>query len=314
MTWAAGLHPGRGVKSVLMCLADRASDHSGEDWTCFPSIESIMSWTDDSRSSVERHLRTLEAHGYITRKRRRRADGRLGIYDFTLHRDADHRAQLRAERASEPAGSDVKLTCGPDVKSGLATRQNDAQPCVNLTGQEPSGEPSDNPHRAGAREPGDQGVDEVAELWPASGRKRTNWNQARAAWAFACGLETAERLAAAARACAADPDLARGDFGWPGLQTWLSEERWRAFLPKPAEAAEGAAGPRFAGPDALRQAVAARGGAVLLGCLDRAGWDAAGGVVTPATGWAWERLRELEPLFEQEGVALGAPKGVKHGR
>lgn len=301
MNWAADMHPGRGAKAVLMCLADHASDHSGEDWTCFPSIERIMDWTDDSRSSVERYLKRLEADGYISRRRRRRADGRLGIYDFVLHRSEATRARLKAERAGaaaqvEVAGPEVEagsphvnLTCGPHVNLTDATRQNDGQPYVSLTGLEPSGEPLEEPsHRGRAREPGDHGFDELAELWPESGCKRTHWGKARAAWAKACDLETADRLLAAGEACARDPDVARGDFGWPGLHTWLSEERWRAWLPKPPADAGGAGPPPFDGPPELAQRLEAIADVAV--CLRGARWDAAGRTIVTATSWGRDEL------------------------
>lgn len=271
MSWAANEHPGKGPKGVLMCLADRASDHSGEDWSCFPSIESIMSWTDYSRPAVERNLKLLWLAGYISRKRRRRADGRLGIYDYVLHRSPEVRAALQDERSTKqdiedvgesagdsPAEPHVKMTCGPPIISGPAIRQNDGQPYVKMMGQEPSVEPSREP-TTGAREPGDAGFDGVIDLWPDSGRKRTNWGKARAAWAWACGLETAERLTAAVRACIADPDVARGDYGLPGLHTWLSEERWRAWAPKAAAAAQPERIP-FAGPPDIEADIARAAG------------------------------------------------------
>jgi DNA-binding IclR family transcriptional regulator len=76
ITWCSNLHPGKGPKGVLFCLADRATDHSGEDWTCFPSIADIMKWTDYSRAAVERNLQLLWREGFISRKRRRRGRGR----------------------------------------------------------------------------------------------------------------------------------------------------------------------------------------------------------------------------------------------
>jgi hypothetical protein len=193
-----------------------ATDHSGEDWTCFPSIAALMDKTDMSRATVERHLTFLWREGYISRTRRRRADGKLGIYDFTLHRDGERRSALKAARAKPQAADPVEecaavegsaeggaphvnLTYGPCVKPGPAIRQSGAQPYVNLRGQEPLGEPSEEPSTAGAREPGSEGWDEAVAAWPESGRRRTSWPRGRAAWAWACGLVETGRLLAAVR-------------------------------------------------------------------------------------------------------------------
>lgn len=321
ITWSAGMHPGPGPKSVLFWLADAASDHSGEDWTCFPSIAALMDKTDMSRATVERHLSFLWREGYISRTRRRRADGKLGIYDFTLHREAERRWELKGARAKPEAleaveeiagcGADephVNLTYGPCVKSERAIRQNGAQPYVNLRGQEPLGEPLTEPSSGRAREPGSDGFEDAVGLWPEAGRKWTSWTRGQAAWALACGMETPERLKAAIRAAAADPDLAKGDHAFPGLHTWLSEERWRLFLPKISTEAEP---PRtaFAGPAELRAAIVgdARLGEGFAGSfLDRARWDEGARTLTPATGVAAERLRQAAAHFDAHLVTLAS--------
>lgn len=305
ITWSAGMHPGPGPKSVLFWLADAASDHSGEDWTCFPSIAALMDKTDMSRATVERHLSALWREGYISRSRRRRADGKLGIYDFTLHREAERRAELKTARskaeavepveetsADEAEQPHVKLTYGPCVNLEPAIRQNGAQPYVNLRGQEPLVEPLMEPSSGRAREPGSDGFEDAVALWPDAGRKWTSWTKGQAAWALACGIETPERLRAAIRAAACDPDLAKGDHAFPGLHTWLSEERWRLFLPKVA-AAEGAPRTAFAGPAELRAAIvgdAALGERWAVSFLDRCGWDGERRALLPATTEALRRL------------------------
>jgi hypothetical protein len=307
LTWAFEAPLDSGPKFVLVALADHAADHSGEDWTCFPSTARLVAQTGASTSTVERHLKLLEREGWISRTRRRRKDGTLGIYDFTLHRDVERRAELAEARASRPP---VNLTCGegagPPVKLEPTTRQNGASPPVKLTGQEPLGEPLEEPSTTGAREAGSEGFEGAVAAWPESGRKRTDWRQGRAAWAWACGQVEPGRLFAAVTRCAADPEIAGGDFGWPGLHTWLSGERWRFYLGGP-EGGEAAAG-GWAGPAGLREAVvAANGEAFCRVALDKAGWD--GRAVRPLTPWAHRELGKLAGIFEQHGVELLAPTG-----
>ena len=177
ITWCAKLHPGPGPKAVLFCLSDRATDHSGEDWTCFPSVNDIARITDYGVRTVERHLATLWREGFISRRRRRRADGKLGIYDYWLHRDPDRRAELKAARAAvqdveaamESADDAAcsppdKLAGGPAASFAETTRQIVRQPPAKLAGQEPSVEPKDNPHSGGAREPGSKGFEDAVRF------------------------------------------------------------------------------------------------------------------------------------------------------
>lgn len=98
LTWAFEADLDSGRKFVLVALADHAADHSGEDWTCFPSTARLVAQTGMSVSTVERHLKGLWRDGWLSRARRRRKDGTLGIYDFTLHRDVERRAELRDAR------------------------------------------------------------------------------------------------------------------------------------------------------------------------------------------------------------------------
>lgn len=332
LTWCVKLHPGPGPKAVLLCLSDRATDHSGEDWTCFPSVKDICEFTDLGARTVERHLTHLWREGIISRKRRRRADGTLGIYDYTLHRDAERRAELKAARervedvdaameADEPpanlaAGPHDKLAGGPPAKFDATTRQIVREPPANLAGQEPSVEPSDNPQtgvrgRAGALEPGDEGFDQAFAAFPTKGRLRSSPPAARAAWALWAGrIGVAALMDAIRRYGAEDPDVRRG-VCLP-FERWLSTERFRHWLGEP-EAASGPvdAGPRtgFAGPPELRALIVAsvaNGEAFARSYVDRAAWDAATSTLTPASAVAAERLGEIRRIIREYGASLGA--------
>lgn len=305
--WEADDRPrASGALFVLIVLADHASDHSGENWGAFPSVGRICERTELSRGAVERHLKALEAAGWITRKRRVRPDGKLGIYDYTLHRRAAERAALQAERSGaldasiEGLGEGVgeigergspcsKMEHGPCADLGAAMLQNGAQPCAELEHQEPLLEPSEEPPQPGAREPGDFGFEKAIAAWPTSGRKFTRWAKAREAWAWACSQVDPSALHAAVVACATDPDLAKGDHAWGGFDKWLLDERFRAFLPSQAGRGEPrtafAVDPVIA---ALRAEVEAYDAASAVE-LDRAARE--GFAIRPKTRWAFERLR-----------------------
>lgn len=223
--WAAPL--AGGPKFVLVALADKGSAHGQEDWTAWPAVETLCTMTGQGDRTVRRHLEGLEAEGWISRRRQVRPDGKLGFYTYRLHRAKLEQALAELEEpAANLAGGE-----GDQPAANLAntTGQFGQKPAANLAGQEPLEEPLENPHNAS--EPGDDGFEEAFTAWPESGRVRTDYRAARTAWAWCCSQETPARLMAAIAKAAADPRLAKGDYGFPGLHNWLSQERWRAFLP-----------------------------------------------------------------------------------
>lgn len=264
ITWCSNLHPGKGPKGVLFCLADRATDHSGEDWTCFPSIADIMKWTDYSRAAVERNLQLLWREGIISRQRRRRADGQLGIYDYTLHREPEHRAALKVSRAAvqdidaamengvegegEPGlilqhGPDGVLQHGPPLILDGAMRQNEVQPCGKMRGQEPLRGTLKREPSPGARDLAAL-FGELEAALPARVLKFTDRDRAFQAFADAAALGVeVEQLAGCARRMAADPEF-RSRKHPPPLETWIAKGQWRGWAAEDgAVAAGGAAGP-----------------------------------------------------------------------
>lgn len=72
-------------KFVLVTLCNRAD----EDWSCYPSIESIATDTGLGKSTVRRALDWLEEGGYLERIRQRNPDGSLGRYRYYLTRDRE---------------------------------------------------------------------------------------------------------------------------------------------------------------------------------------------------------------------------------
>lgn len=327
LNWAFDSGIPAGQRFVLVVLADAGSDHSGEDWTCFPSVKSIMDMTGMGRSTVERHISWLRDEGWVSIEPRRRKDGTLGINDYRLHRDANRRAELKAERAGQTRVPGLRAV--PQIEGTGPLKSRDTTPQIEGTsrgepplksrGQEPLAEPSMEPS-ARAREPGSEGLDEVGVLWPVKGRKFTDWPTARAKWAWACELVGEAAMVAALRAASADPDLVRRKFV-PALDRWLTDEGWRAYLPSKASAGcavAGAARTEFAGPPELRAAIVAdpRFGEGFAGSfLDRARWDELNRIVYPATSVAADRLRDAAHHFSAKLVSLGgAPVSVSGGK
>ncbi len=315
-----------GAKLVLICLADHATDHSGEDWACYPSVERLVARTEMSRSTVERWLRWLDAEGYVTRQRRIRPDRRLGIFDYTLHRDEETRARLKAERSGEPqvkmtCGEEgepqVNLTCGegsePQVNLTRATGQNDVEPQVKLTAQEPLEEPLVKPTgRVRDGEPGDDGFSTVESLWPIRGLERTDYPAARAQVARWSDELGADVLVEAIRRAVASGKLDRGDHGAPGIHNWLRAERFRPWLGEGSgvvEAGAPSAAPSWAGSSAMRRAFVVHFGEGKAGAyLDRATWREADRVLIPATGVAFDFFnRDARWLLREHDVRLVAP-------
>lgn len=72
--------PNATAKLVLIALADRADD----DGVCWPRMDTVAERAGVSPRQVSTHLKALEDMGLLTRKRRRRGDGTLGSYTYTL--------------------------------------------------------------------------------------------------------------------------------------------------------------------------------------------------------------------------------------
>lgn len=70
-----------GKKFVLFALADYA-DEAG---SCWPSMETLATYTGQSVRAVKRHVQALEDDGFIQRARTRNNAGQLGQYRYKIH-------------------------------------------------------------------------------------------------------------------------------------------------------------------------------------------------------------------------------------
>lgn len=139
-----------GEKLVLLALAD----HAGEDGTCYPLTAALSSKSGLSNSTVRGHLDALEERGVLSRKRRRRRDGKLGGYLYALHTSTADPSAVEAT-ADAPAldGHEdhrrpVRTGLLPTAQRRSTTRppptgdRSTADPSARGTVTEPSLEPS----------------------------------------------------------------------------------------------------------------------------------------------------------------------------
>lgn len=289
-----------GAKFVLVALADHAADHAGEDWTCFPSVERLMQFTSQSRATVERHLSALAADGWISRVRRRVSTGRLGVYDYVLHRV---RRVADAAAAEPETQGDHTSNCSMDHASncGSTMLQNEGEPCVNLqhlyrlTPIEPSEEPSER-GRARMASP-DWWGREAWAVWPVAGQRPSSERLVIAAVAaeIAAGASP-DRLLLAARAYAADK-LAWGASGQPvACHKFFVEGRWENFA---KVVPGGPGGPldtrtRFVSDEIRAAMVAAKGEPWVISWLDPCGFDGAVRAIDPGSSTRAAKLRERD--------------------
>lgn len=305
ITWAFGLQLANpGAKFVLVALADHATDHAGEDWTCFPSSERLAEFTSMPMRTLERHIAWLEEQGWITRERPRTARGRMKVTHYRLHPAGRPESPAAQGPAADcpPANMAGGETGSPPAKNDATTRQKVGSPPANMAGgynkDEPPENPQEPPLRACAREV--DPFDGVLGEWLAAERRhkhgRTSPEDARRAWDRAVLTIDPQQLARACRrALGGDRDFHRR--GPTALQNWLGKGLFATWLdptegvPSPASAAVDAEPADWpAPPEALRQAfVAAHGEAKAVSWFP-VGWIEDGRTVIARNGVARDWL------------------------
>ena len=97
------------TKSVLHLLANKAD----EDFSCYPSIRTLMAESGAGRSTVMRALQELEATGFITRRSQFHDSGAQGSTPSPTsnHPQAPHPAP-RSDLWASPGIVEASLCCG----------------------------------------------------------------------------------------------------------------------------------------------------------------------------------------------------------
>lgn len=118
MAWAARQRTGSPTrKAVLMALANATNHHTG---LCNPSIETIAEETEFGETAIKRALKELcdpsEGVG-LTRKRARRGDGSLSVYEYTFP-DTARDAPPQAGKTSGPQAGGASQEPGEDLEPG----------------------------------------------------------------------------------------------------------------------------------------------------------------------------------------------------
>lgn len=82
MAWATEQKTGSPTrKAVLLALANAANHHTGH---CHPSVDRLCEETELGQTAVKNALSALVKDGFVSRQRKRRQDGSLGTYEYTL--------------------------------------------------------------------------------------------------------------------------------------------------------------------------------------------------------------------------------------
>ena len=203
--WAYRQEIESGPKFVLVALADFA-DEAG---TCYPGQERIAAMTGMHRSSVVRHLKTLESLGLVSRVHRQGPKGQRTSDRYALHLGTN-------VAESNVADSNVGES---NVASGAVPLSQSAQNQRRTVRQEPSVEPPVEPSGTdSAREPVT-----FAAFYDAYPRKAAR-PKAVAAYRAALKRASADQILAGAIAYRNDPN--RDDAFTAHPTTWLNRDGW----------------------------------------------------------------------------------------
>lgn len=287
-----------GAKFVLVALADHASDHQGEDWTCFPSPERLMEFTSMPLRSVERALSWLANEGWIVRETPRDKRGRVKARIYRLVRNRALQASGRIEEMTDcpPANMAGGETASPPAKNAVTTRQKEAHHPPMVAGgykDEPPIEPPVTP-TPGARDALGEAFEALCAAYPPSGLDNTDVPLARTRFAEAVErVGDAARLVIAARSFSQAPETQRRSYAAPGLHVWLGQQRYLGRLPPSAVDCAQLVTADTGVPAGVRRAFVERHGEDWAkATVDRCGWRAAGEVLLAPSPRVESWLRE----------------------
>lgn len=237
LIWAAnvrGLKPM--TKIVLIQLSER---HNKDTGLCNPSIKTLADDCEMDRSTVIRHLESLETFGLVTRVRKGNDDGGRASNEYVLH---------MPEQVKTDVSTHLKSQSATGVKSqsdgGLSRRATGvkSQSRATRTCSEPDSEPEDlfgsiEPHneREASHQLGREAelFDRLWLVYPKSGRKDKPDAKRKFVAVLKAGADP-ERLISAARRYADWLESGgKNDFrpNPKHLATWLNKGSWNDDIP-----------------------------------------------------------------------------------
>jgi len=190
-------------KLVLICLAN----YVDQDGICWPGQKRLGQDASMTDRSVRTALNGLEGAGFIIRKRRKREDGTRTSDEY----------QLMINRKNLPLdGGATGKICTPYRK--------------NLPGNEPVREPSVE-GMSHKRDVSARLVrDEIWELWPIKGRRRSSQKKTLTALASLLKSHDPQAIVRGVKSYLASDDAKDGEGQYvPGLDRWLRDEKFEEW-------------------------------------------------------------------------------------
>lgn len=274
-------------KAFLMVGANLV-DERGE---CFLLNSYFQSYLNMSRRCVQNYLRTMERENLIelTGVSRKRNGTQVPLYRFAPGDEQINGLRNASKRPAPCSQVEVR-----------STKRTSLRPQMKELKEDGSIEPSDHPER----------FDDACDRYPELGLQRTDFREARRLWALHSTAIGEDRLIQAIETYGKSPDRV-GDRYVPGLDGWLTKERFRGYLPTSKGTdetqswpAEGNV-PHWLRSDFLCSFSEPWVRAWLLPCL----WDADQRTLLPRTATAGERLaREGRSVLARHDVTV-LPKG-----
>lgn len=213
--WLPRILDDESLDAVETLLMVALADHVNADDECFVGIKTLAKAARCSYGTARRRLAGLEARGVLTRQRRRREDGNLSTYLWSLVRP-EPAPNLRASPAPTDARADQRAS-----DSALTSARPEAR-AEPPSDEPPSGEPTQGALALVAS--GDADFDAFWNAYPKRNGKRLYKADAERDWRRMNRQERAEAAIAVhhyAAACLAGATLAKDPFRWLRGRCWV---------------------------------------------------------------------------------------------
>jgi hypothetical protein len=264
----------------------------------------MASETGATVPGVRKAERHLVQHGYARKVRAGLGRGWATEYELTIpFSQSRHDFVSDEDKRGGPVEEidDNSSTTVPHLlHHGSAKRCTSAPPTLKK-------EPSEDTQSAR----GGSAFDQWLAIMPRRMQRIGNLHRARDAWGPAVRTYGADRLLGAARAYAADPDVAKLNY-LPAIQNWLIEGLFEQFLPTGEASSHAVLPPEWDGPPEVRAALVKllgeeRGADFVGSYLSRACWDGTRRVITPKTSTAKRALEEHRSQWARLGITIAEP-------